>query len=145
MGTKQQNKQQSKHKSRVIKSGEMMQGICMQWFIDTYGFSNNGKVNGFELYTAILRKTFGYRQRYNYIKQDFFQMSPNKIKRHRDKLTELGIIEWRTTKGLTYYRILEPKKEIETFIFVKNKDENKNTKENKEEEFSPMEMIQKYM
>ena len=104
---------------RVIKSGEMMQGICIQWFIDEYGFSNDGKVNGFELYAAILRKTFGYRQKFNYISQSYFEMSPNKMKRHRDYLTEIGVLEWHTTKQMTMYRILEPADEIKTFRFSK--------------------------
>ena len=110
------NAQQSN--KRQIKSGEMMQGICIQWFIDTHGFSNDGKVNGFEMYCAILRKTFGYRNRYNYINANYFQMSQNKMKRHRDYLVSIGVLEWKATKQMTYYRILEPATEISTFVFT---------------------------
>jgi hypothetical protein len=132
MNAHNNNNQKIHHK---IKSGTMMQGICMQWFIDTYGFSNNGKVNGFEMYCAILRKTFGYRQRSNYISADYFQMSPNKMKRHRDYLVQLGLIEWKKTKQMTYYKILEPSSEINNFIFIsKSKLEDNNVKDIEEQE-----------
>ena len=99
----------------IIKSGTMMQGICIQWFIDTYGLSDS---KTFQLYSAIVRKTFGYRQKYNYINQEYFEMSPNTLKKHRDKLVSMGLLEWKKTKRMTYYRILEPYKEIEFFQFV---------------------------
>jgi len=114
----------TKQQGRIVKSGEMMQGICIQWFFDTHGLDNNGKTTGLELYVAILRKTFGYRQRFNYIPQSFFKMSPNRLKRNRDRLTELGLIEWKKTKQMTMYKILEPAQEIKNFVFVKNIDKN---------------------
>ena len=98
-----------------------MQGICIQWFIDKYG--NNSKImDTFKMYSKITRKTFGYRQRFGYIPQKYFNLNPKTMQVHRDKLVEIGILEWKKTKQMTYYKILEPYNEISNFIFVGKKD-----------------------
>ena len=118
---------------RTIKSGEMMQGICIQWFIDEYS-NNKTAMKTVGLYTKILRYTFGYRQRFNYIKQDRFNMLGQQLKSHRDILTDLGLLEWHTTKQMTMYRILEPVTEIKTFRFSKQSLEITGSDLKKEEE-----------
>jgi len=117
-------KKQSNPKQRLIVDGRYQIGICSQWFHDTYGEGTNFIKNGGVLYDAILRKTFGYRQRFNYIPQNFFGLNSNTLKKYRDRLTNLGIIEWKKTKQMTMYKILEPANEISTFVFVKNNDKD---------------------
>jgi hypothetical protein len=117
-------------KQRTILSGQMMQGICMQWFIDNY--SNNKKaIKAIGLYAKILRYTFGYRNRFNYIHQARFDMFSQQLKTHRDHLTSIGVLEWKSTKQMTYYRILEPASEISTFVFTKKDSGSEISKEEK--------------
>ena len=140
--SKEQNKQRS------IKSGEMMQGICLQWFIDVYGVGSNGVKNGLILYISILRKSFGYRDRYAYIPQNYFGLSPNSLKKYRDKLTELGIIEWKATKQMTMYKILEPADKIKTFQFLGRKKDEENIEKKiteEEENIAARDRVMQYM
>jgi len=115
--------QTDKKQKGKIYDGRMMQGICVQWFIDKYGVNRE-----FELYCSILRLTFGFRKRYAYIPFDKIPFSKNIIKKYRDNLTKKGIIEWKITKGYTMYKIMKPKDEINNFILKNDKDSN-----NKEE------------
>ena len=115
-------KKQELTKPRLIKSGEMMQGICTQWAIDEHG-SNKEIMRSIMLYLKIARKTFGYRNRWGYISQDYFKMHPHKLKRDRDILTKCGLIEWHTTKMMTMYKIVEPRKLIKSFVFIKTNTE----------------------
>ena len=115
-----------KNKPRIVKSGEMMQGICMQWLLDEHG-SDKKIMRAAQVYGKTLRKTFGYRNRWGYIPQDYFAMCPKQLKRYRDVLTEAGLLEWKTTKQMTLYKILEPRDIIKTFVFTK-----KNTEEDTE-------------
>ena len=90
-----------------------MQGICIQWFIDKYGFGN---ITARALYSDILRLSFGYRKKYAYIKQETFCIKSGKtLKKYRDFLTKEGIISWKITKGYTMYQILEPAEYIKNF------------------------------
>ena len=111
---------EEKKKKDNIYDGRMMQGICIQWFIDKYGINKE-----FSLYCSILRLTFGFRKRYAYIPFDKIPFSKNIIKKYRDNLTKKGIIEWKITKGYTMYKILEPRDYIANFI-LKNDKENNN-------------------
>ena len=117
--------QTEKKQKGKIYDGRMMQGICVQWFIDKYEVNRE-----FELYCSILRLTFGFRKRYAYIPFNKIPFSKNIIKKYRDNLTKKGIIEWKTTKGYTMYKIIEPKDYITNFI-LKNDKEN-NSKEESE-------------
>jgi len=139
MNAKQSKKTQDKLE---IKSGHMMQGICMQWFIDNHS-SNKTAMKAIGLYTKILRYTFGYRQSFNYIKQDRFNMLGQQLKSHRDILVQLGVLEWHTTKNMTMYRILEPVDEIDRFHFSKQPIDTPEEKKIKEREEQSIEAERK--
>ena len=109
-------------KPRIVKSGEMMTGICTQWIIDEHG-SNKTIMRAISLYVKIARKTFGYRNRYGYIQQDYFKMHSQQLKDHRDILVKAKLIEWKATKQMTMYRILEPADRIKEFVFVRTNTE----------------------
>ena len=116
-----------------IKSGTMMQGELIQWFLDKYSDDKNA-MKAFQTLIYISRKTFGYRQRYNYIKQDYFRIGQDKLKRDRDTLVDLGILEWHRTAKMTYYRIIEPQQLISTFQFIGKQQEKTIETELTEEE-----------
>lgn len=85
-----------------------MQGICFQWFYDK-------KYSSLEFYMSICRLTFGFKKRYAYLKQENFGMNPKTLKKHRDYLVSIGVLEWEKTSGYTMYKILEPASEIYRF------------------------------
>lgn len=105
-----------------VTSGYYAIGACVQWFIDTQGANNQS----FNIFSTILRNTFGYRKRYGYIKQSIFGVNPHTLKKYRDWLKSKGIIDWKETKGLTMYKILEPKEIIDKFTFVGSKTSSEN-------------------
>ena len=111
-----------KEQPRRIKSGEMMQGICSQWIVDEHG-SNSDLMRAMPLYMKIVRKTFGYRNRWGYMPQHYFKMHTQQLKTHRDILTKYGLLEWHKTKMMTMYKILEPKPLIKSFVFIKTNTE----------------------
>lgn len=102
------------NRSDNVTNGAFAQGICLQWFLDTYGSNHDAQ----SVYITILRYTFGYRKRYGYIKQSVFKMSPNTLKKQRDWLRSEKIIDWKQTKNLTMYKLLEPIDSINRFNFV---------------------------
>lgn len=118
------NEQAIKNK---IVDGRFMLGICTQWFCD-----NN--YNYLELYVAICRKSFGFRKRYAYIESSEFKINLHTLKKHRDYLVSIGVLEWKKTKGFTMYKILEPIDEIKRFsLFEKIKETKIDKKESIED------------
>lgn len=105
--------------NQKIFDGRMMQGIVVQWLIDSSQMSSDEKI----VFLVVLRNTFGRRKRYAFIKQDLFlkDMSKNTLLKYRKSLVTKGIISFSVTKGFTKYEILEPKEIIDKFKFVGSK------------------------
>jgi len=105
--------------NQKIFDGRMMQGIVVQWLIDSSQMSSDEKI----VFLVVLRNTFGRRKRYAFIKQDLFlkDMSKNTLLKYRKSLVTKGIISFSVTKGFTKYEILEPKEIIDKFTFVGSK------------------------
>jgi hypothetical protein len=96
----------------------MMQGICAQWFQDTYP---DASLEELAIYVKIARHTIGFRKRDGYIEQSTFNLNPKTLKKYRDRLTELGIIAWQSTKKFTLYKLLEPQGEIAGFRLLQDR------------------------
>lgn len=110
--------------NQKIFDGRMMQGIVVQWLIDSSQMSSDEKI----VFLVVLRNTFGRRKRYAFIKQDLFlkDMSKNTLLKYRKSLVTKGIISFSVTKGFTKYEILEPKEIIDKFTFVGSKTSSEN-------------------
>ena len=103
-------------RAKVI-DGRMMQGICIQWFVDTYGYGSTLNV-----YAKILRDTFGLRRRYAFIKSDSIPGSRRGRLADLDFLEENGIISrkqsWNKSNesyGFVRYEVLQPADSIQNF------------------------------
>ena len=105
--------------NQKIFDGRMMQGIVVQWLMDSSDMSSDEKI----VFLVVLRNTFGRRKRYAFIKQDLFlkDMSKNTLLKYRKSLVAKGIISFSVTKGFTKYEILKPKEIIDKFAFVGSK------------------------
>lgn len=110
--------------NQKIFDGRMMQGIIVQWLMDSSYISADEKI----VFLVVLRNTFGRRKRYAFIKQDLFlkDMSKNTLLKYRKSLVTKGIISFSVTKGFTKYEILEPKEIIDKFTFVSSKTSSEN-------------------
>jgi hypothetical protein len=96
----------------------MMQGICAQWFQDTYP---DASLEELAIYVKIARHTIGFRKRDGYIEQSTFNLNPKTLKKYRDRLTDLGIIAWQSTKKFTLYKLLEPHVELTGFRLLQDR------------------------
>lgn len=94
-----------------INSPDMACGMAMRWFLHEHPKKYE------HLYNKIVDKTLGYLNKYSYIKQSEFDLTPKHLKIHRDWLVENKIIKWRKTDGFTQYEILEPSDVIEKCNF----------------------------
>ncbi len=111
------NNERNNGNQHKVRDGRMMQGICSQWIVDNaLDIGCTSDLIG--MYNIIARNTFGYRKRDGYIEQALFGLHRNTIKKHRDRLTELGLIEWQATRAYTRYKIIEPREEIANFAFA---------------------------
>ena len=110
--------------NQKIFDGRMMQGIIVQWLMDSSYMSADEKI----VFLVVLRNTFGRRKRYAFIKQDLFlkDMSKNTLLKYRKSLVAKGIISFSVTKGFTKYEIIEPKEIIDKFTFVGSKTSSEN-------------------
>jgi hypothetical protein len=115
MDNHEQPEQQSKYK---ISDGRMMQGICIQWFQDTYP---DASLEELAIYVKIARHTIGFRKRDGYIEQSTFNLNPKTLKKYRDMLTNLGVIAWQSTKKFTLYKLLEPHVELDKFKLIQDR------------------------
>ena len=111
MNTKTYETQNQDQKNK-INDGRMMQGICIQWFQDTYP---DASLEALAIYVKIARHTIGFRKRDGYIEQSTFNLNPKTLKKYRDMLTEIGVISWQSTKKFTLYKLLEPQVELDGF------------------------------
>lgn len=109
---KQELSKSEQQNSYKINDGRMMQGICIQWFQDTYP---DASLEELAIYVKIARHTIGFRKRDGYIEQSTFNLNPKTLKKYRDRLTELGAIAWQSTKKFTLYKLLEPQDELAGF------------------------------
>lgn len=96
----------------------MMQGICAQWFQDTYP---DASLEELAIYVKIARHTIGFRKRDGYIEQSTFNLNPKTLKKYRDRLVESGIIYWQATKKFTLYKLLEPQVELAGFRLLQDR------------------------
>jgi hypothetical protein len=96
----------------------MMQGICVQWFQDTYP---DASLEELAIYVKIARHTIGFRKRDGYIEQSTFNLNPKTLKKYRDRLTDLGVIAWQSTKKFTLYKLLEPREELIGFRLLQDR------------------------
>jgi hypothetical protein len=101
-----------------ISDGRMMQGICVQWFQDTYP---DASLEELAIYVKIARHTIGFRKRDGYIEQSTFNLNPKTLKKYRDRLTCLGVIAWQSTKKFTLYKLLEPQSELIGFKLLQDR------------------------
>lgn len=101
-----------------ISDGRMMQGICTQWFQDTYP---DASLEELAIYVKIARHTIGFRKRDGYIEQSTFNLNPKTLKKYRDRLVESGIISWQATKKFTLYKLLEPQVELAGFRLLQDR------------------------
>jgi hypothetical protein len=83
--------------------GRMVQGAYRQWLVDEHP-------EALELVVIdiIARFTLGYRRRYAYLEETKFNLSHNKKYRQIKKAEELGLLEYRKTKGYTMYKLVLP-------------------------------------
>ena len=81
--------------NQKIFDGRMMQGIIVQWLMDSSYMSADEKI----VFLVVLRNTFGRRKRYAFIKQDLFlkDMSKNTLLKYRKSLVTKGIISFSVT------------------------------------------------
>jgi hypothetical protein len=96
----------------------MMQGVCVQWFQDTYP---DASLEELAIYVKIARHTIGFRKRDGYIEQSTFNLNPKTLKKYRDMLTDLGVIAWQSTKKFTLYKLLEPREELIGFRLLQDR------------------------
>jgi hypothetical protein len=101
-----------------ISDGRMMQGVCVQWFQDTYP---DASLEELAIYVKIARHTIGFRKRDGYIEQSTFNLNPKTLKKYRDRLTYLGVIAWQSTKKFTLYKLLEPQSELIGFKLLQDR------------------------
>lgn len=104
-----------------------MVGICSQWA------KRNEELTLYEkiVYWGIADKSFGFAKRYCYLKLDSFEISKTTASIAIKSLVLKGIISYKNTfkdnghRGMNEYRILEPKENINKFIFVGSSEELK--------------------
>jgi len=85
--------------------GRLVQGAYYQWIVDEHQEALDIKI-----LFIIARNTLGYRKRYAYIKSDIFDkhMHRNTKVKQIKRAKELGLLEYRTTRGYTMYRLVLP-------------------------------------
>jgi len=105
--------------------GRLIQGAYYQWIVDMHQEALDIKI----LY-IIARNTLGYRKRYGYIKASVFDkyIHRNTKVKQMNKAKELGLLEYKTTRGYTMYKLVLPE-EIENNVLWKGaQDEPKKEK-----------------
>jgi hypothetical protein len=103
----------------------MIQGAYIQWLVEQHPEALNIKS-----IHIISRHTLGYRKRYAYIKaEDFKGMEKSKRSRDFKKLKNLGLLEYKKTRGYTMFKLVLPK-ELEDIVLWRYSD----SKENKEKD-----------
>lgn len=125
---------QTQKKTKKIYDGRFMLGTYTQWLLDEKKGLNRTAI---DLALLIARQSFGYRKRYAYIHSDYFSMDKMTLKRYRDVLVQEGLLEWKKTKGYTMYKLLEPKNEIDSFVFSSKPIEEVITNPEDEENWNP--------
>ena len=83
--------------------GRMVQGAYRQWLVDEHPEALEIKA-----LDIITRHTLGWRIRYGYIREELFGMSHSTKWRQIKKLKELGLLEYKRTRKLTYYKLYLP-------------------------------------
>lgn len=123
-------------------NGWILQGQCLQY----YNRHCELTINELSVLITIMDKSFAFKKRYCYASYDDFRISNrNTVKKIIDSLVEKKLISYSHTfksnghRGLNEYRILEPKKYIGSFVFIKSNDsdESKTKETGTEEEYNP--------
>ena len=106
--------QESKH---IISNSQTMIGHCIQWFVDTHGYSS-----ALNIYTFLVKNSFGYRNPYALVKADSLPGSRRGRYQDLEFLEANNIISRSQTinkstssYGYVKYTVLEPRESIKLF------------------------------
>jgi hypothetical protein len=119
-------------------NGWILQGQCLQYYNRDCELS----INELSVLISIMDRSFAFKKRYCYMSySDFMVTNHSSLKKVLNTLVDKKLLSYTNTfkdnghRGMNEYRILEPKKYINNFVFATSSSSDKaKTKEVEEEE-----------